>query len=85
MDEHYQRLKSRAIKTVYQMLEFSKGQIDQNDILALGMFFGQLKNVEDVVKEYQRLANTYHEEYPHPEDLQATKDYLEQRIQELGM
>jgi hypothetical protein len=35
-------LKSRAIRTVYQLIELSEGQVDQNDILALGIFFGSI-------------------------------------------
>ena len=35
-------LRARAIRTVYRMIELTQGQMDQNDILALGEFFGSL-------------------------------------------
>ncbi len=54
-------LRARAWKTVSQLLELSKGQVDANDILALGMFFGELGKGDESIQALQEALDDHHQ------------------------
>ncbi len=54
-------LRARAWNTVYQLLELSKGQVDANDILALGMFFGELGKGDESIQALQEALDDHHQ------------------------